>query len=67
VTLMAQKISQISKDLNMKSKDVVDLFGELDIKKNTSGTVENDEFEVFLAKLTLTHSMKISRHISRAT
>jgi len=55
---MAQKISQISKDLNMKSKDVVDLFGELDIKKNTSGTVENDEFEVFLAKLTLTHSMK---------
>ena len=64
---MAQKISQISKDLNMKSKDVVDLFGELDIKKNTSGTVENDEFEVFLAKLTLTHSMKISRHISRAT
>ncbi len=58
MTLMAQKISQISKDLNMKSKDVVDLLGELDIKKNTSGTVENDEYAILLAKLTLTHSMK---------
>ena len=55
---MAQKITQISKDFNMKSKDVVDLFGELDIKKNSSGTVENDELELFISKLTLTHSMK---------
>ena len=58
VTLMAQKITQISKDFNMKSKDVVDLFSELDIKKNTSGTVEQDELEMFLAKLTLSRSMK---------
>ena len=55
---MAQKIAQISKDFNMKTKDVVDLFGELDIKKNTSGTVENDELNLFISKLTLTHSMK---------
>ena len=58
MTFMAQKITQISKDFNMKSKDVVDIFGELDIKKNTSGTVENDELSLFIAKLTLTHSMK---------
>ena len=55
---MAQKISQISKDFNIKTKEVVDLFAELDIKKNSSGTVENDELEMFLAKLTLARSMK---------
>ncbi len=62
---MAQKISQISKDFNMKSKDVVDLFNELDIKKNTSGTVDDAELNLFISKLSLTHSMKnIADYIS---
>ena len=55
---MAQKITQISKDFNMEPKAVVELFQELDIKKNTSATVQDDELALFYAKLTLTHSMK---------
>ncbi len=43
----------------MKSKDVVDVFGSLDIKKNTSGTVDDGELELFIAKLTAAHSMSI--------
>ncbi len=55
---MAQKITQISKDFNMDSKAVIEVFSELDIKKNSSATVQDDELGLFIAKLTLTHSMK---------
>ena len=55
---MAQKITQISKDFNIDSKTVIDVFAELDIKKNSSATVQDDELGLFIAKLTLTHSMK---------
>ncbi len=55
---MAQKIAQISKDFNIKPKDVIDLFAELDIKKNTGATVEDAELALFISKLTETHSIK---------
>ncbi len=55
---MAQKIVQISKDFNMKTKDVIDLLAALDIKKNSSATVEDAELALFISKLTETHSMK---------
>ena len=58
MTYMAQKITQISKDFNIDSKTVIDVFAELDIKKNSSATVQDDELGLFIAKLTLTHDFR---------
>ncbi len=57
---MAQfKISQISKDFNMKTKDVADTFKEIGFeKKNSSATVEDEEFEIFLSYITRSHQIK---------
>ena len=60
VTYMAQtKISQISKDFNLKSKDVADAFKEIGFEKKSSGaTVEDEEFELFLVHITASHQIK---------
>ena len=57
---MAQiKLSQISKDFNMKSKDVQDAFKEIGFeKKNSGAAVEAEEFELLLVHLTSTHQIK---------
>ena len=57
---MAQiKLSQISKDFNMKSKDVVDAFKEIGFeKKNSGAAVEAEEFELFLVHITGSHQIK---------
>ena len=57
---MAQiKVSQISKDFNMKAKDVADTFKEIGFeKKNSSATVDDEEFEIFLSHLTRAHQIK---------
>ncbi len=57
---MAQiKISQISKDFNMKSKDVADAFKEIGFeKKNSGATVDAEEFELFLNYMTRAHQIK---------
>ena len=57
---MAQiKVSQISKDFNMKSKDVADAFKEIGFeKKNSGATVESEEFELFLVHVTKAHQIK---------
>ncbi len=57
---MAQiKISQISKDFNMKSKDVSDAFKEIGFeKKNSGATVDAEEFEIFLNHMTRSHQIK---------
>ena len=54
---MAQiKLSQISKDFNMKSKDVTDAFKEIGFeKKNSGAAVEAEEFELFLVHMTTSH------------
>ena len=51
---MAQiKISQISKDFNLKAKDVTDIFKEIGFDKKSSGaTAEGEEFEIFLSYIT---------------
>ena len=53
------KISQITKDFNLKSKDVIDTFStELGIEKKSGATVDAGEFELFMQKITLAHQIK---------
>ena len=52
------KISQLSKDFNIKTKDVVDTCKELGMDKKTGGSMEADEFEIFINHLTVTHQIK---------
>ena len=42
------KINTIAKDFNMKTKDVIDILAAAGLDKKTSGTVDTDEFSVFL-------------------
>ena len=61
VTYMPQaqvKIAQISKDFNLKSKDIIDSFKELGIEKKVGGSADAEEFELFLNHLTVKHQMK---------
>ena len=57
---MAQiKISQISKDFNMKAKEVSDAFKDIGFeKKNSGAAVEAEEFELFLVHMTKSHQIK---------
>ena len=53
------KISQITKDFNFKSKDVLDTFSaELGIEKKSGATVDVAEFELFMQTVTLAHQIK---------
>ncbi len=52
------KITQISKDFDIKSKDVLDTFKSLGIEKKSGGSADKDDFELFLAHLTSTHQIK---------
>ncbi len=53
------KISQISKDLNLKTKEVLDKFSsEVGIEKKSGAAVDVAEFELFMQKLTLAHQIK---------
>ncbi len=42
------KINTLAKDFNMKSKDVIDVLASAGIDKKSSGTIEPDEFAIFL-------------------
>ncbi len=55
---MPVKITQLSKDLDMKSKDLLDSFKDLGIDKKSGGSVDADEFELFLNTLTLKNQIK---------
>ncbi len=56
---MAQiKISQISKDFNMKSKEILDEFKNLGMEKKSGAVVETEEFEIFISQLTKSHQIK---------
>ena len=46
------KISDMSKDFAMKSKDVIEEFKTVKIEKTTSGTVSDDEFAIFMQHIT---------------
>ncbi len=52
------KIAQISKDFDLKSKDIIDSFKELGIDKKVGGSADAEEFELFLNHLTVTHQIK---------
>ena len=58
MTNLPIKITQISKDFNIKSKDVLDTFKELGIDKKSGGSADKDEFELFLSALTEKHQIK---------
>ena len=51
------KISDLSKDFAMKSKDVIEEFKTVNIEKTTGGTVSDDEFAVFMQRITLSHQI----------
>ena len=56
---MAQvKISQISKDFNIKTKDITDAFKELGYDKKSGAVVEDEELEIFINYMTLAHQIK---------
>ena len=46
------KISDLSKDFSMKSKDVIEEFKTVNIEKTTGGTVSDEEFAVFMQHIT---------------
>ena len=52
------KITQISKDFNIKSKEVLDIFKDLGIEKKSGASAEADEFELFIQHLTTKHQIK---------
>ena len=52
------KITQISKDFNLKSKDVLDAFKEIGLDKKTGGSVDTDEFELFMQYITRSRQIK---------
>ncbi len=52
------KITQISKDFDLKSKDVLDIFKELGVEKKSGGSADTDEFELFLSHITSKNRIK---------
>ncbi len=61
VIYMAQgtKITQLSKDFNIKSKDILDIFSkDIGIEKKSGAIVDTEEFELFIQKITSAHQIK---------
>ncbi len=52
------KISQLSKDLALKSKDITDSFKEIGIDKKSGASVDSEEFEVFMNHMMKSHQIK---------
>ena len=53
------KITQLSKDFNIKSKDVLDIFAkELKLEKKSGGSVDSDDLDLFIQKLTSKNQIK---------
>ena len=52
------KITQISKDFNLKSKEVTDGFKVVGIDKKSGASADGDEFELFMEHLMTSHQIK---------
>ena len=52
------KISEMSKDFAMKSKDVIEAFKAINIDKNTGASVTDGEFECFMQHITSAHQIR---------
>jgi translation initiation factor IF-2 len=46
------KLANLAKDLNLKNKDLIDILSAGGFNKNSSSTLENDEFSYVMEKLT---------------
>ncbi|MBQ7363827.1 MAG: translation initiation factor IF-2 [Clostridia bacterium] len=51
------KISELSRDFAMKTKDIIESFKGLNIEKNSGASVTDVEFELFMQHLTKTHQI----------
>ena len=51
------KVSDLSKDFSMKSKEVIEELKNVNIEKTTGGTVSDDEFAAFMQHITLKHQI----------
>ena len=58
MTNLPIKITQISKDFDIKNKDVIDTFKELGLDKKSGSSADKDEFELFLSHITKTNQIK---------
>ena len=62
------KITQISKDFNLKTKDVTDAFKEINVDKKTGATVDTEEFEWLIDHMTAKHQIKdIDKYLNGET
>ncbi len=52
------KISDMSKDFAMKTKDIIEEFKTANIEKTTGGTVSDEEFALFMNRLTASHQIR---------
>ncbi len=52
------KLTQLSQDLNLKSKDLIDSLKSFNIDKKTGASLDADEFEHFINRLTLGNQLK---------
>ena len=52
------KITAIAQDFNLKAKDITALLKAHGIEKNSSSSIEGDEYELFLAILTLENQIE---------
>ena len=51
------KLTELSRDFDMKAKDVIDSFKAVNIEKNSTSSVTDEEFEVFMQHMTSTHQI----------
>lgn len=62
------KISQISKDLNLKSKDVIDALKLCKLDKKSGATITAQEFDMLMQQMTVTHQIRdIDAYLSGKT
>ncbi len=53
-----QKITQVSKDFNLANKDILSLLKESGLDKKSGATLEADEMNLFLDRLTSAHQLE---------
>ena len=52
ITQNQTKITALAKDFNIKSKEIIDILAASGIEKKSAGTVDADEFALFLDRIT---------------
>ena len=52
------KITDVSKDFALKTKDLIEAFKAVKIEKNSGGSVSDEEFELLMQHMTSNHQIK---------